>query len=371
MRQSDRFDINQLFETLTIPPDEQEEALKALKEGLTAHYHYTTGDAPIASLSLHLLQTPFVAGFGVVEAIRSTKLSIDTRKALVKWVLQTIDPTEKSGIPFGLPVMLSFLASVSALSTATFRTVMLAARSDRHNLFDALKAPELVTLLDWLLETADLSQAEQIWWLQFLACQLDKAHLGDRLTDHVLHHPYPSDAFKRQVCHAWLSQQAMGDRPMAREVLKTRIQIGESAFEAMVLGGPPRSTHAPDDDVDPLDLSQLLPLIPNYMKRRAVLGLAQSGEPPLTVCQTYLNCDRGYDTQALDQGVADVLQLYRSHFSDKELQDLIEKGLTSSVIETRKTFYRLGTELIDTDYLARAREDEASAIRDWAIAQIN
>ena len=109
-----------------------------------------------------------------------------------------------------------------------------------------------------------------------------------------------------------------------------------------------------------------------YLKRQAILGLAETGEDVLTLCQTYIGKTNGLDTDtdAINQGVADVIRLHRSVISDDQLRDLIERALGIGSVPARKAFYELGAEFFGPAYWQRAAADNAKSIRDWAAKQL-
>ncbi len=110
-------------------------------------------------------------------------------------------------------------------------------------------------------------------------------------------------------------------------------------------------------------------MTPNYMKRRAVFGLAQLGEDPISVCQTYLDSESGSAADAINQGVVDVIREYHQHLPQAVVQELVERGLKIRKTNTRKTFFQLGAELLGPDYLTRAQSEPSKSIRDWAAQQ--
>ena len=53
------------------------------------------------------------------------------------------------------------------------------------------------------------------------------------------------------------------------------------------------------------------------------------------------------------------------------MQELIERALAIGKVTTRKAFYALGAEYVGPEYYARAAQDNAKSIRDWAAQQLS
>lgn len=106
--------------------------------------------------------------------------------------------------------------------------------------------------------------------------------------------------------------------------------------------------------------------VPNYMERIAMMGLIRAGEDPLAVSQKYLGADRRTPTEALNQGVADVIAAYHAQMPPEAVQALVERGLALGQVTVRKAFYALAADLYGPGVWERARQDNAASIRQWA-----
>ena len=387
MQEEGSFSSQQFFLELAIHQAEQAEVEDCLVRGLEFYYRYVYGYDKYGEYPEFLVQErmyePFIFGFGAVEVVRRSNLSIETRQKVVQYTWRQIRPMEEYGIPYGLPVLLSFLARTEVLEAPLFRSILLMAAVERHHLFDELHKDELLSLLDWMTAQANLPPGEQLWWVQFLSSYCDKPHLGKPMMEHLLLHPRLATTCKRDLCRAWLSKEPRGKPPAQWIALKAKLQGDSKGFKAawaqltlseqelMPSEVEDKSALVPDLSTFSIlvDRNSYLALIPNYMKRRAVLGLAQLGEDPISVCQTYLDSESGSAADAINQGVVDVIREYRQDLPQAVVQKLVERGLKIRKTNTRKTFFQLGAELLGPEYLTRSQSEPSKSIRDWAAQQ--
>jgi hypothetical protein len=111
----------------------------------------------------------------------------------------------------------------------------------------------------------------------------------------------------------------------------------------------------------------IAPVTPGAYKREALFSLAGLGEDPLALCQKYLDSGRGeYYADALNLGVLDVVSAYSAQIPEAEARALVERALEVGAVPTRRAAYQLGAELWGDAYLARAADDPAKVIREWA-----
>lgn len=386
MREEASFKIQQFFTTLEIPVAEQPIVQHCLVHGLVNYYRHIYGHDKYGSYPEFLLQErlhePYILGFGVVQVVRHPELALTTQQQVVKYALQQIDPTEEFGIPYGLLVILGFLARSHLLEASTFRAVLLIAVGCSHHAeFENWEKSDLFSLLEWLLAPGEIDPKEQVWWLQVLATQLMKPHLGVAFTDYILQHPAPSLDWKQEMCRAWLSDRAFGQMPIEVQVLTANLQSDESAFESMLMGhglgrDPEQSKGTQSIFLDGANArtamllsGQLYRMTLPVICRRAIVALVQTGADPLEVCQTYFTMDQHETVRSLNLGVADVLLAYRSQIPTEAARQFIEQGICHPKVATRKAFFQVGYELFGQEYLTRAQAEKTKSIRDWASRQ--
>ena len=382
---SPRFTLKSLLHNLNLPASEHSWLADCLDSALDAAARDGWGNEGAPVTERDLLRLPHLLGYAAVAAVRHAELSPATQLRFAQYTLQQARPLEDNGTPRGLTVLLSCLAGQGALDLAGFTAALKMAEIER-GLFDEIKLGELRVLTDWLMTQAELDDRQRLWWLWFLAGNCRKPHLGQPWIDAVLAHPALSRDFKHKLCAAWLSARPPSRAPEAwrklDQALSARMKGAEAPDEAVDLDGPGLSRLDDDDDADADDddvfaslnvaghlmrsaLGDYL-LIPKYIQRRAVMGLAQSGDDPLAVCQRYLASDRRDDTGTLNQAVADVLRGFHAQMPPDAVQALIEKGLTRPQVNTRKAFYALAAELYGPDVWQQAQRDTAKSVRAWA-----
>lgn len=289
MWEGERLNRPTFFQRFAIPETEHAAVEACLSRGVTAYAQQVLGHSPREDWPnpFDYLNQPIVFGFAALEIVRDSTLAIATQQTIVHHTLGLIDPTERGGVPYGLPVFLSFLAKTGSLSAATFRSILLVAESNSQNPFDLWTEDELVALFDWLVTQSTLAEEEQVWWIQHLSCYAQSLPLGQRLQTELLDHPALTAGFKRKLCLAWLADSPQGQPPMERQVLQARLH-GETVMEAIFMGRSPLESFIvreqdpsvgwitdSNPDAAPLLRGQLPFPMPDYLKAAAAQALHQ------------------------------------------------------------------------------------------------
>ena len=380
-----------LFDRLAIPPAEQKTVEACLFAGIE-HYQQgryrdsVQGDAA-------LLRHPYVFGFGAVEVARCAALPSATRLKVVQAAFAQQRPLHHDGIPHGLPCLLSFMANVGRLTAPLFQDMLQVADIQGH-LYEDWRPEEIDHLLDWLCAEADVPDAERLWWLWYLLVKCEYFDIGRPLLARIAAHPAVPRPLKVELCRTLLDPNGQVQPPPRWRAVKARLHADEQGFQAAfadmteaeqaewaIASVKSRVEAEGEVPVGPPDLSIRLIrvmlaegsyLVPAYLKRTALAVLDQIGEDPLALCQAYLG-DYYFDTDtnAINQGVADILRAHRESLPEAALQELIERALAIGKVTTRKAFYALGAEYVGPEYYARAAQDNAKSIRDWAAQQLS
>jgi len=394
------FDLKRFYRNLQIPSAEQALVADCLQRGLKSYYGCVAGPgkkAPAGGLK-DRLQQPYVFGFGVVEMLREPALSADTCLKAVAWALEQIDVEAEYGTPHGLPTMLSYLAHHARLEPVLFRSVMIAADFEGA-LFDDWQFEEVHELLNWVLERGGLPHSEALWWAWYITLHCEPPGICRSLAETLMAHAALTPADKRGLCRAWLDDSAVGTPPAQWEAMQAMLRGDVEGFARYSAeAGMPVPEKLPsareleadfdtaldalldsEDGVEPplLPVAMfrrmlvgpmgIVPLTPLVYRREALFALAGLGEEPLALCQHYLDSARGeLHADAINQGVADVLAAYSQQMPPDEVRALVERGVAASSAPTRKAFYQLGAELFGEDFAARAADDPAKLVRDWA-----
>ena len=387
-KKAQAFSLKRLGQEFNLPPAELAQVTHVIQAGLDRfrreHRHSDFwSDA-------ELLQRPYVLGYVAVEAARDAALLHTVRLSIVSHTLSVIDPVVDNGIPFGLPVLLSFLAAVNALTLPVFRVVMQVNHLER-DWYAEWRRDEIFILLDWLLATSGAPDDERLWWLFYLLQRCDKPDTGKALSSYILAHPALSPDLKQRLCESLLAERPALPSPPHWRAFQALLSGDRAAYEQARAELPPDeiSPFIPAaetfDETAPIDLPGLrdpglgfpsfnflrsllvgdFALTPAYLKRQALVGLAALGEDPLTLCQIYLGATDYYG-DSINLGVAEVVRTYRSALPDPAVHDLIERGLHIGSVPVRKAFYQMGLDFFGGEYLVRAQADNANSIRQWA-----
>ena len=120
-------------------------------------------------------------------------------------------------------------------------------------------------------------------------------------------------------------------------------EMAEIVAEAAAAASEPE----PDSLEEFVAASRYLTRTPAFLMRLAIPALVRFGEDLESVVDHYWQRE-GYDSAALKAGVADAIGEFADRLSPERLRALIERGITHSLAETRKTFY-----MLSVDYLWR------------------
>jgi len=396
------FDLKEFYKELGIAKKEQGAVTDCLTQGLEHYYRHIYGydkygERP-AFLIPERMYEPYIFGFGAVEVVRHNSLSLETRLKIIQYTIQQIDATAEYGIPHGLPILISFLAGAGILGPELFRSIMITANFGGP-LFDDWDLVEVRWLFDWLIVKADIPEPERIWWLWHMCVNGESPQICKTLSEGLLAHPGLSTKSKRALCDAWLTDSPAGGPPAQWEAMQALMRGDVDAFQAHLAeaGLPPPEVlpsreaieaeydsaleallDKDDEDIEPSSMPLhllrhmlvgplgVMPLTPGMLKRVAIASLPSLGEDPLKVCKSYLDSDRDYYADAVNQAVAGVIRTYHHRMPEKEIRSLVERGLEIGGVATRKTYYQLGTDLFGGDFLERATHDTAKSLREWA-----
>ena len=394
-RRETTFTFKALFDRLNIPPAEQRTVEACLLAGIERYrqgrYHYLSQEGAA------LLRHPYVFGFGAVEVARCVALPSETRLKVVRAAFAQQRPLKDDGIPHGLPCLLSFMAGVGRLTVPFFQDMMQVADIPGH-LYEDWRPEEIDHLLNWLCAKANMPDAERLWWLWYLLVKCEHFEIGRPLLARIAAHPAVPRPLKLDLCRTLLDQNNQVQPPSRWRAVKALLHGDEQGFRVAFAdmteaeqaewatasaksgaeAGPEPETDVP---VGPPDLSirlirtlmaESFYLVPPYLKRAALAALDQIGEDPLALCQAYLH-DYHFDTEtnAINQGIADIIRAHRESLPEATLRELIERALAIGKVTTRKAFYVLGAECVGPEYYARAAQDNATSIRDWAAQQLS
>ncbi len=387
--EEDIFDIEKFFAFLEIPTSEQQLVEKCLAKGLYKYYidiyGYEKYGSDLTWLIEDRMYEPFIFGYGTAEIIKNKKVRAETKHKIIAYTLGTTSPAEEYGIPYGLDLILHYLAKENLLDTGTFNLIMLTLQANPHNSFDDMPTAGWIDLSEWIINCPEISTDETTWWIWQLSTKFERSlsfAQGRKVVEFWMNHPQLSSAAKLELCWAWLTDsQEIGSKPITRQLMDAQMVGDVKAVKKLLkeLGAEPadiadaiRNMELIQSEVaDPIfDFALLSSLaefvwLPSWLKRLAVPFLAQLEEDPLEICLTLLDQSRDYKSEGINKGVADVISDYGAQFPPDTLRALIDKGLSIPQVATRKTFYQVSTQFYGNEYMLKTQSDNAASIRKW------
>ncbi|MEZ4594004.1 MAG: hypothetical protein R3D55_23120 [Chloroflexota bacterium] len=391
------FDLDQFFADLRIESDKEQTRIRScFATGLEVYYEHIYGYRKYGRKPEHLINQrmgePYIFGFGMVEALRAKRGIKETSKlAICQYTLQTAVPEEEYGVPHGLIVLASYLAETGYLEANIFRAIMQTTNLLRQWVWP-WQIEEAIQLSNWLIPQEAIPTQEKLFWLWHFSMQFhEDYHFGKKLVNHWLAHPNLADSIKKELIQGWLDNEKLLGRPPApwrlviaqttgdlaaaeealkemgasRQEIKQVKQIIKEESESDLMGG--FFSHDPLFNFNPRFGYSFTP---NWLQRIAVLALVKLGEDAWETAVLYLDSTRDYGAEALNMGVADILDEFAEAIPPAELRELIERGTQLPQVPTRKTFYRLSTRFYGTELLEKTAEDNAASIRNWGAKEL-
>lgn len=392
------FDLDQFLYGLEIPPKEHPRIRRALSQGLS-QYHYDSygyykyGKKP-ADLIPEYMGIPFIFGYGVQAILNHKQISAETKTKICQYAISTIDPPQEDGLPYGLINILSYLAQSDNLPIPILHFIMVNAEYGGVGLFRrsiwhfGTERESLLALLDWLARQSDMPHEEKLYWVWRWGMQTEfDPHLVKALGKNWLAQPNVPDAFKEELCWAWLQEpETVGVPPKIVQVMSA-FMAGDREELTKLL-----ADMGPDFPNSPLSLEEFMPpgiedgeagmlfqllhgsrrftLTSATLKRMAIPTLARLGQDPVTVADMFWGSDTDYYADAIHNGIADLLREFQAQIPATELRRLVEQGVHHGRVNVRKTFHILARKLYGDVYLPLAREDTAKSLRSWAQKQL-
>ncbi|HEX6384671.1 MAG TPA: hypothetical protein VF177_08385 [Anaerolineae bacterium] len=387
------FNLAQFLAGREIPEKEHETIRRCLGIGLEKYYHDLYGYNKYGKRPEFLIeermQEPYIFGYGALEVIQHKHISKPTKFKVCQHVLNTMNPDDEYGVPYGLLTLLGFLATENNLPIGAFLMSMLALEYGGVGMFrrppwtEGATQEALIALADWIAAHGEMPESEKTWWIWRLTINCEyQPHLGKALADHWLDKPEISAEAKRELCWGWLTNdEEVGTPPLAWRLMAAHRlgdleQIKQILEEAGIdpeqapLPGPEEMPPAPDEGTFGF-LRHLLRgprfiMTPGYLTRLAIPALVRFGEELEGVAETVWNEEQDYYADAKNNGVADAIEEFHDRLPAETLRRLIERGIQHSRATTRKPFYALSTKFYGNEYLEQALKDNAGSIRTWA-----
>jgi hypothetical protein len=349
-----QFSLKQFYRKLRIPKNERPLIEEMMARGLEEYYYdlygyHKYGREPVFLIGERLGE-PYIFGYTAVRILHHQDISAQTKQRVAEYTLAITRPGDEYGVPHGLLVAVSYLAAGGHLRGRHLASAIRSLAGEQDVFVDSTKE-DTTALADGIIADRTLPLEERLDLLYFLLarCQFAFA-LGKEMLERVLETLALPQGQKKTLC-TWLIH---GREDLRRE--------GFKLLEALVRGERP-------EDFTGLTVARF-GLVPDYLKRRAIVGLAQVESNPAAVARRYLGAGERYDAEPFDQAVADIIEAFHEEMRPAEVREMVEQGTRAGAFQTRLRFYQLGLKLYGPEFIRPALEDRSSKIRKWAGKQV-
>jgi hypothetical protein len=178
-----------------------------------------------------------------------------------------------------------------------------------------------------------------------------------RLFDGLMSADWLAPDVKREFCRGVLG--------CTSEVQRIHEQL--AAFNAIVASRSEQNVRFPRaaNYLGETGIGDYLPTL----KRHAVFALVENvGEPlPEVIAEFFLKKYRdAAATEAVSEGVLDLIGLHAGELDPKELRKWISKAIKGGLAPVRQAAYRIGAEHFGIRFVRPALNDESGTVRKWA-----
>lgn len=349
-----QFSLKQFYRDLRIPEDERPLIEEMMAKGLEKYYYdlygyHKYGKEPVFLIEERLGE-PYIFGYTTVGILHHQDISAQTKQWVAEYTLAIARPGEEFGMPHGLLAAISVLAAGGHLRGRPLASAIRSLAGER-DVFADLTKEDTQALTDSLLTDQALPLEERLDLLHFLLirCEYTFAR-GKEMLERALETPALPQEHKKTLC-TWLIHGRADIR-----------QEGFSLLEALARGERPETFTGLT--------SAMFGLVPDYLKRAAIVGLARVEGDPAAVARRYLGAGDRYDAVPFDQAVADIIEAFHEEMGPGEVREMVERGTRASAFQTRLRFYQLGLKLYGPEFIRPALEDRSKKVRDWAGKQL-
>jgi hypothetical protein len=349
------FSLKRFYRKLRIPRDERKLIRKLMTEGLVEYYHdlygyHKYGQNPDFLINERMGE-PQIFGYGTVQILHHQDVSEQTKRKVAEYTLDITRPDVEFGVPYGLLVVISYLASNGHLRGQQLASALRNLTAEQRIFVDSTQE-DVHALVDSLLTDRSLSQEERLDLLYFLLirCQYAFAR-GKEILERTLDSPALTQDQKQTLC-----TQLIEGREDPRQ---KSIKLLEALSGANRPAGFKGLTTA------------MVGLVPDYLKRHAIVGLAQLADDPAAVARRYFGTGERYDAVPFDEAVADIIDEFHADMDASEVREMVEEGTQASKLQIRKRFYRLGLKLYGPAFIRPALDDRSKKVRNWASKQLS
>ena len=345
-----QFSLKKFYRKLYIPRGERSLIEEMMAKGLEKYYHdlygyHKYGKEPVFLIGERLGE-PYIFGYAAVRILHHQGISDQTKQKVAEYTIAITRPGGEYGVPHGLLAAISYLAAGGHLRGPRLASAIRSLTGER-DVFVGLTKEGVLALTDSILADQSLTLEERLDLLYFLLIRCKYTYaLGKEMLERSLDTPVLPREQKETLC-TWLIHGRGDIRQEGFGLMEGRV--------AEVFGG-----------LSPA----MFGLVPGYLKRAAVVGLARLEGDPAAVARRYLEAENRYDAVPFAQAVADIIKAFHEQMSPAEVREMVEQGTQASAWETRLRFYKVGLKLYRPEFIRPALEDRSAKVRNWAKKQL-
>jgi len=351
-----QFSLKQFYRKLRIPKDERPLIEEMMAKGLEKYYfdlygYHKYGKEPVFLIGERLGE-PYIFGCAAVRILHHHQdISAQTKQRVAEYTLAIIRPGAEYGVPHGLLAAISYLTAGGHLHGHRLASAIRGLDGEQ-NIFVGSMKEDTIALTDGIIADQELPVGERLELLYFLLARCEYTFaLGKEMLGRALETPALSREQKKTLC-TWLIR---GREDPRRE--------GFSLLEALM--------HGEGSEAFSRLSGAHFGLVPDYLRRAAIVGLAQVGGDPAIVARRYLGAGERYDAEPFDQAVADIIEAFHEEMHPAEAREIVEQGTRAGAFQTRMRFYQVGLELYGPEFIRPALEDRSKKVRSWARKQLH
>jgi len=349
-----KFSLKRFYRKLHVPKDERSLVEDMMAKGLEKYYHdlygyHKYGKEPVFMIRERLGE-PYIFGYAAVRILHHQDISARTKQKIAEYTVAITRPGGEYGVPHGLLVAISYLAAGGQLRGPRLASAIRSLAGER-DVFVGSTQGDTQALTDSLLADQSLPLEERLDMLYFLLARCKYTYaLGKEMLARALDTPALPQEQKKILC-TWLAR--------GREDIR---QEGRGLMEALMRGERPEAFTGLS--------SAMFGLVPDYLKRHAIVGLARIEGNPTAVARRYLGAGERYDAVPFSQAVADIIEAFHEEMPPAEVREIVEQGTQASAFQTRLRFYKVGLKLYGAEFIRPGLEDRSAKVRNWARKQL-
>jgi hypothetical protein len=348
------FDAAAFYARVGATPREQaalrQDVVRGLKDYFVHLYGYDRYGAETVFLVPEWMGHPYTFGFALLRLLHDRRISDAVKAAAAREALASMTYGHDGGLPYGLFAAVHFLLRREELTVEDLRYSLVISAGEVDP-FAGVDRGVMHDFLARMLAEEAMPAAERAFWAHSLIDRHQDQSGSADLINLLLGNDALPVLLRSELCWAWVH--------FRQPHLDVEVSAADSNERGRFIADhlPFWIAHAPS-----------WPTL--SMVRLGLLWLPRLGEDPLGLVETYIEYRNAFAEQ-MHGAVADIIAEHHDRMPRAAVEKVIEEGIAiSGSGPTRRKFYRLGADLFGDAYLARATEDAAGSVRQWAARQL-